>query len=100
MPNEEYDDIITLTSESNEEIDFVNIAQIVYQSKIYAILQPVELLDGMDGKYKYTALTDEYKQQIEYVKNEKLPAIVNSNGMDGFTYIYEASDDYFLVVVI
>ena len=73
MPNEEYDDIITLTSESNEEIDFVNIAQIVYQSKIYAILQPVELLDGMDedeafvfevetdevGQNSYTIVTDD-----------------------------------------
>ena len=73
MPNEEYDDIITLTSESNEEIDFVNIAQIVYQSKIYAILQPVELLDGMDedeafvfevksdeeGQNSFTIVTDD-----------------------------------------
>ena len=73
MPNEEYDDIITLTSESNEEIDFVNIAQIVYQSKIYAILQPVELLDGMDedeafvfevksdeeGQNSFTSVTDD-----------------------------------------
>ena len=73
MPNEEYDDIITLTSENNEEIDFVNIAQIVYQSKIYAILQPVELLDGMDedeafvfevetdeeGQNSYTIVTDD-----------------------------------------
>ena len=73
MPNEEYDDIITLTYESNEEIDFVNIDQIVYQSKIYAILQPVELLDGMDeheallsevetdeeGQNSYTIVTDD-----------------------------------------
>ena len=73
MPNEEYDDIIALTSENNEEIDFVNIAQIVYQSKIYAILQPVELLDGMDedeafvfevktdeeGQNSYTIVTDD-----------------------------------------
>ena len=73
MPNEEYEDIITLTSENNEEIDFVNIAQIVYQSKIYAILQPVELLDGMDedeafvfevktdeeGQNSYTIVTDD-----------------------------------------
>ena len=73
MPNEEYDNIITLTSENNEEIDFVNIAQIVYQSKIYAILQPVELLDGMDededfvfevktdeeGQNSYTIVTDD-----------------------------------------
>ena len=73
MPNEEYDDIITLTSENNEEIEFVNIAQIFYQSKIYAILQPVELLDGMDedeafvfevktdeeGQNSYTIVTDD-----------------------------------------
>lgn len=64
MPNEEYDDIITLTSENNEEIDFVNIAQIVYQSKIYAILQPVELLDGMDEDeaFVFEAKTDEEGQ--------------------------------------
>lgn len=64
MPNEEYDDIITLTSENNEEIDFVNIAQIVYQSKIYAILQPVELLDGMDEDeaFVFEVVTDEEGQ--------------------------------------
>lgn len=64
MPNEEYDDIITLTSENNEEIDFVNIAQIVYQSKIYAILQPVELLDGMDEDeaFVFEVKTDEEGQ--------------------------------------
>lgn len=64
MPNEEYDDIITLTSENNEEIDFVNIAQIVYRSKIYAILQPVELLDGMDEDeaFVFEVKTDEEGQ--------------------------------------
>ena len=93
MPNEEYDDIITLTSENNEEIDFVNIAQIVYQSKIYAILQPVELLDGMDedeafafevktdeeGQNSYTIVTDDeiidevfsrYNQLLEEESNQ------------------------------
>ena len=63
----------------------------------YKITYKKDKIEYLDGKYKYTALTDEYKQQIEYVKNEKLPAIINSNGMDGFTYIYEASDDYFSV---
>ena len=64
MSNEEYEDIITLTSENNEEIDFVNIAQIVYQSKIYAILQPVELLDGMDEDeaFVFEVKTDEEGQ--------------------------------------
>ncbi len=44
----ENDDIVTLTSADGEEIDFVEIAGIAYKGNFYAILQPVELLDGMD----------------------------------------------------
>lgn len=42
------DDIVTLLSAEGEEIDFVEIAGIAYKGSFYAILQPVELLDGMD----------------------------------------------------
>ena len=42
------DDIVTLTSADGEEIDFVEIAGIAYNGSFYAILQPVELLEGMD----------------------------------------------------
>ena len=42
------DDIVTLTSADGEEIDFVEIAGIAYNGGFYAILQPVELLEGMD----------------------------------------------------
>lgn len=42
------DDIVTLLSADGEEIDFVEIAGIAYRGSFYAILQPVELLDGMD----------------------------------------------------
>lgn len=45
---DENDDIITLTSADGEEIDFVQIAGINLRGKFYAILQPVELLEGMD----------------------------------------------------
>jgi hypothetical protein len=45
---ERNDDIITLKSVTGEEIDFVEIAGIAYNGNFYAILQPVELLDGMD----------------------------------------------------
>lgn len=41
------DDIITLTSADGEEISFVEIAGIAHAGKFYAILQPVELLEGM-----------------------------------------------------
>lgn len=41
------DDIVTLVAENGKEIDFVEIAGIAYRGNFYAILQPVELLDGM-----------------------------------------------------
>ena len=44
----EEDDIVTLTSEDGEEIDFIEIAGIAHEGKFYAILQPVELLEGME----------------------------------------------------
>ncbi|MBR7182278.1 MAG: DUF1292 domain-containing protein [Clostridia bacterium] len=51
MSNQDFyedDDIITLTSADGEEIDFVEITGISLSSGFYAILQPVELLEGMD----------------------------------------------------
>ena len=47
MENDD-DDIVTVLSAEGEEIDFVEIAGIAYKGSFYAILQPVELLDGMD----------------------------------------------------
>lgn len=44
---EERDDIVTLLSATGEEIEFLEIAGIAYQGTFYAILQPVELLEGM-----------------------------------------------------
>ncbi len=42
------DDIITLVTANGEQIDFCEIAGIAHKGHFYAILQPVELLDGMD----------------------------------------------------
>ena len=42
------DDIVTLTTADGEEVDFVQIAGINHKGNFYAILQPLELLDGMD----------------------------------------------------
>lgn len=42
------DDIVTLRSATGEDIDFVEIAGIAHDGNFYAILQPVELLDGMN----------------------------------------------------
>ena len=45
---EDDDDVVTLLSANGEEVDFVEIAGIAYKGSFYAILQPVELLEGMD----------------------------------------------------
>lgn len=47
MPEVENDDIITLQLSDGEEIDFVEIAGIALDKDFYAILQPVELVEGM-----------------------------------------------------
>ena len=42
------DDIVTLRSADGEDIEFVEIAGIAHKGNFYAILQPVELLEGMN----------------------------------------------------
>ena len=41
------DEYITLLTANGEEIDFLKVAVIQYRGKIYAILQPAELMEGM-----------------------------------------------------
>lgn len=42
------DDIVTLRSADGDDIEFVEIAGIAHKGNFYAILQPVELLEGMN----------------------------------------------------
>ena len=73
MLDEEYeDDIITLTTADGEEVDFVEIAGIAHNGKFYAILQPVELLEGMD---------DDEALVFEVVRN--------ADGSDGFNVVLD-----------
>ena len=73
MLDEEYaDDIVTLMTESGEEVDFVEIAGIAHNGKFYAILQPVELLEGMD---------DDEALVFEVVRN--------ADGSDGFNVVLD-----------
>lgn len=43
------DDIIVLTASNGKEVEFIEIAGIAYCGKFYAILQPVELVEGMSA---------------------------------------------------
>jgi uncharacterized protein YrzB (UPF0473 family) len=74
MLNEEEfeDDIITLMTADGEEVDFVEIAGIAHKGKFYAILQPVELLEGMD---------EDEALVFEVVRN--------ADGSDGFNVVLD-----------
>ena len=63
----------------------------------YKITYKKNKITYLESTYTYTALSDEYKSQLEYVKKDKLPVVVNTNGMSGFTYTYEISDNSFKV---
>lgn len=47
MQNDD-DDIITLLTAEGEEVDFIEIAGLAYRGNYYVILQPVEIIDGMN----------------------------------------------------
>ena len=63
----------------------------------YKITYASNNIKKVNGTYTYKSKTTEYNEQIQYIKEEKLKAIINSNGMPGFTYLYELSEDYFKV---
>ena len=72
---EDDEDIITLTDEDGKDIDFVEVAGIVYKGKYYAILQPVELLDGMEEDDALVFLvegTDREKQKFSIVLEDEI----------------------------
>ena len=46
--NNDDENIVTLLTANGEEIDFMEVAGIAYKGKFYAIMQPTELLEGMD----------------------------------------------------
>lgn len=63
----------------------------------YKITYLKNQIQYLEGKYNFRAKTDDYKNQIDVIREEKLPVIINSNGMSGFTYIYELGTDFFSV---
>ena len=84
--DEEDDDIVTLISANGEEIDFVEIAGIAYNGHFYAVLQPVELLEGMsedealvfevsradDGSDKFEIVLDDDIIDIVFAEYERM----------------------------
>lgn len=87
---EEGDDIVTLMSADGEEIDFLEIAGIAYNGNFYAILQPVELLEGMADD---EALV--FKVERDNEGNDKFTIVIDDDIIDAvfveYGKLYEAA---------
>ena len=88
------DDTITLLSSNGEEIQFIEIAGIAHKGNFYAILQPVELIEGMaedealvfkvsraeNGEDKFEIVLDDEIINAVFETYNKLLDNSNSNG--------------------
>lgn len=63
----------------------------------YIIAHKSGHLTFIQGEYEYVATSEDAKSQIDVIKESKLPVIINSNGMPGFTHTYEISSDFIRV---
>lgn len=88
------DDTITLLNSNGEEIQFIEIAGIAHKGNFYAILQPVELIEGMaedealvfkvsraeNGEDKFEIVLDDEIINAVFETYNKLLDNSNSNG--------------------
>jgi len=68
------DEIITLVNEAGEEVDFIEVAGIVYGEGFYVILQPVELLEGMgeDEALVFEVIEEEEGNRFDVVLDDDI----------------------------
>ena len=59
----------------------------------YIITYKKNKIKKIHSTYSYVSYSEEYNEQIKQIKKDKLPIIINSNGMLGFTYIMEEKTD-------
>ena len=88
------DDTITLLNSNGEQIQFIEIAGIAHKGNFYAILQPVELIEGMaedealvfkvsraeNGEDKFEIVLDDEIINAVFETYNKLLDNSNSNG--------------------
>ena len=53
------DDIITMISDKGVEVDFVELADIEHDGKLYLVAEPVEPLEGSDETFPLVFLVEE-----------------------------------------
>ena len=64
---EEEEEVITLATPDGEEVDFTEIAAVEFEDKLYVIMQPVELFEGMeDDEALVFAVSDENEEDARF----------------------------------
>lgn len=66
-------------------------------SDTYIIAYKKNNIIKIKSSYEYNATDSEFTEQVKIIKESKLPVVINSNGMSGFTYIVEENDNSFKV---
>ena len=68
------DEIITLTAADGTEIEFVNVAGINLDGRFFAILQPVELLEGMgeNDALVFEVVTDGENESFTIITDDEI----------------------------
>lgn len=78
------DEIITLRSATGEDIDFIAVAEINHKGGYYLILQPVELLPGMEDNEAIV-----FKIVRDHDGSETLQVELDDSIVDGVFEKYE-----------
>ena len=64
---EEEEEVITLATPDGEEVDFTEIAAVEFEDRLYVIMQPVELFEGMeDDEALVFAVSDENEEDARF----------------------------------
>lgn len=66
-------------------------------SDTYEIKHKKNKILYVNGKYAYEAKTKDFESQINIIRQEKIPVMVNSNAMKGFTYMLDEGNDKFSI---
>lgn len=64
------------------------------ETEEYTITYTGDIISYIEGVYSYKTIPENIKQ-LDVIREQKIPVIVNSNGIDGFTHIFEIGETIF-----
>ena len=92
LNEEEEEEVITLATPDGEEVDFTEIAAVEFEDKLYVIMQPVELFEGMDDDEALVFSVEENEEG-----DAKLDVVTDDRIIDGvfaeYNKMYEEKEN-------